>query len=1581
MATIANVVIGAGTRSQSNQTASVAGNLAITGGTLSQVTTSSLTQNSRIYVGGDFQSTGGTIAHSAVGSNDLLLIDVAGDVNIAGLAAVTLTSKSQIHCGGNWTSDATFAPTAGLVRIDGPASAVQAASLPNLTVASTAVATTLSATALAGTLTIESGGQLTSLGSADIAGGVSLADGSSSWDLGSLTHFVAGSWSSSGGSATSAGSGTVTFDGNGSWSSGMATIANVVIGAGTRSQSNQTASVAGNLAITGGTLSQVTTSSLTQNSRIYVGGDFQSTGGTIAHSAVGSNDLLLIDVAGDVNIAGLTAVTLTSKSQIHCGGNWTSDATFAPTAGLVRIDGPASAVQAASLPNLTVASTAVATTLSATALAGTLTIESGGQLTSLGSADIAGGVSLADGSCSWDLGSLTHFVAGSWSSSGGSATSAGSGTVTFDGNGSWSSGMATIANVVIGAGTRSQSNQTASVAGNLAITGGTLSQVTTSSLTQNSRIYVGGDFQSTGGTIAHSAVGSNDLLLIDVAGDVNIAGLAAVTLTSKSQIHCGGNWTSDATFAPTAGTVRIDGPASAAVAPTLPNLTIASTAVATTLSTTALAGSLTIESGGQLTSLGSADIEGGVTLADDWDLGSFTHFVAGTWTSTGGSATSPGAGTINFDGTGNLHTGAHSIPKAVVSAGTRTIGNQTASIIGNFDLLGGTLSVLTTGSLVDTSSLLVGGTFTATGGSMTQSSYGSDTVLIDVEGDVAISGLAQATLVAQSRFYCAGNWTSDATFAPTVGIVRIDGPASAVIATNLSNLTIASSAVATTLSATALAGTLTIESGAQLTSLGSADIDGSVSLGDATCSWDARQLHPLRRRQLGQLRLQRHHCRWRGHRLRRHGLPPHRGRQHPQGGRQCGDEDDRQSDRIHHRQLRSARRNPFRPDHRIPRQHELAPGRWDVHRHWRIHDSVLLRQRHRAHRRRRRRRHQRPRPGHAGRPEPVLLRRQLDQRRHLRPHCRYRPHRRIRLGDRRPHSAEPHHRLVRGGDDASRLRTLAGSLTIESGAQLTSLGSADIDGSVSLGDATCSWDLGNFTHLVAGNWGSSGCSATTAGGGAIDFDGTGYLHTAAGSIPKAVVSAGTRTIGNQTASIIGNFDLLGGTLSVLTTGSPVNTSSLLVGGTFTATGGSMSQSSYGSDTVLIDVEGDVAISGLAQATLVAQSRFYCAGNWTSDATFAPTVGIVRIDGSASAIVAPTLPNLTIASSAAATTLSATTLAGSLTIESGAQLTSLGSADIDGSVSLGDATCSWDLGNFTHLVAGNWGSSGCSATSAGGGAINFNGTGYLHTGAGSIAKVAVSAGTRTIGNQTASITGDFDLLGGTLSVLTTGSPVNTSSLLVGGTFTATGGSMSQSSYGSDTVLIDVEGDVAISGLAGATLVVQSRFHCAGNWTSDATFAPTAGTVHLDGGGTTSLAAATSGGTISFDDLVIKNGTRQSGSDLSLAAASVTIEVTGSLDVAARTSHRALRQPERQRRAERRGGRCPGARRRCECHDQPDRHAQRHRHLEQPGHRGRKRRRWLPLDGQRDDCGEQLRIQSDGSGRAGGQQRSHSCRPAE
>ncbi|MEW6745428.1 MAG: hypothetical protein AB1486_21970, partial [Planctomycetota bacterium] len=254
---------------------------------------------------------------------------------------------------------------------------------------------------------------------------------------------------------------------------------------------------------------------------------------------------------------------------------------------------------------------------------------------------------------------------------------------------------------------------------------------------------------------------------LSVAGDLTIDGSLQVTSTT-SLITVTGAWTNNGSFSHGSSTVTFSGTAGLGGSSTsvFYYLTIASSTRTVTTAAT-IAASLVINPGATLDADAALDVNGAVTVSSGatFDTGTSTHKVAGSWTSNAAGATTSGTGTIEFDGDGTVVTGANSIPNMLVSAGSRLVNSST--IAGDVGMTGGAITILyPTTTTVGGDATFTGGTFGSNGG----------TAILDVAGDFAM-GAAAGNLYAGTYIYCAGNWSSTATWNPAGGVVRLDSAA------------------------------------------------------------------------------------------------------------------------------------------------------------------------------------------------------------------------------------------------------------------------------------------------------------------------------------------------------------------------------------------------------------------------------------------------------------------------------------------------------------------------------------------------------------------------------------------------------------------------------------------------------------------------------------------------------------------------------------------------------------------------------------------------------------------------------------
>ena len=608
---------------------------------------------------------GGSLTFANLGT-----LDIAGNVTFSG----TLVSGATptILCGGNWTSDANFAPTSGHVMFDkaGAQTVAAAGALPSVTIASSSSVTTVSSWTVNGPFAVD--GSLTmTAGTLDANSSVIVA-ATGALTLPNGTHTFADNLFVNGGGFTVPG--TLSFDqATDSILRSTAVLPSIRIaktGAGVaRVDSHLTAS--GNLTLVSGAFFVSYQAGYT----MAVSGNALLQGGSLSFNNLGT-----LDVAGNVTFSGTSVAG--AAPTIRCGGSFTADANFAPTSGLVVFDGVGaqSVSTAGTFPGVSIESASSITTATALTLNGDLTVngsltDSASTLTVNGATTVNGNMSITAGVLDANghvtvgatgalaLGGATHTVSGDFLVNGGALTA--SGTLVFDqGTDTILRSTAVLPNLRIsktGAGvTRVDSNVT--VGGNLTLISGPFFVSYQAGYT----MAVSGNALFQGGSLSF-----NNLGILDVAGNVTFSGTSVTS--SSPMIRCGGNWTSNASFAPTSGLVVFDGTGAQSVtrAGTFPAVTIASTSSITTGIALTLNGDLTVAGSftdsaptlvvnGATTVTGTMSITSGVLDANGHvtvgaagalALGGATHTIAGDFRVNGGSLTA--AGTLIFDGHGH----------------------------------------------------------------------------------------------------------------------------------------------------------------------------------------------------------------------------------------------------------------------------------------------------------------------------------------------------------------------------------------------------------------------------------------------------------------------------------------------------------------------------------------------------------------------------------------------------------------------------------------------------------------------------------------------------------------------------------------------------------------------------------------------------------------------------------------------------------------------------------------------------------------------------------------------------------------
>lgn len=233
-------------------------------------------------------------------------------------------------------------------------------------------------------------------------------------------------------------------------------------------------------------------------------------------------------------------------------------------------------------------------------------------------------------------------------------------------------------------------------------------------------VTVGGDADFSGGTLT----GETPDAVLDIAGDVTWNG---ATASSPPVLSVGGDWNSNGSFAPDSNVVEFDGGGTSQVfadGSVFADLRITrGTTVDVTSARVALFGDLEVPPAGGFTSPSTVRFVGAAQTVD------------------------PGG----------------PLPNVEVAGPSVTFAGPDQQVGGSLRLVSGTLTV-DAGAELDVAGegLFEGGTLGA----------GGPGARLDVEGDCAFTG---TTGTAPPDIDCAGDWSSDATFAPTSGTVTLDG--------------------------------------------------------------------------------------------------------------------------------------------------------------------------------------------------------------------------------------------------------------------------------------------------------------------------------------------------------------------------------------------------------------------------------------------------------------------------------------------------------------------------------------------------------------------------------------------------------------------------------------------------------------------------------------------------------------------------------------------------------------------------------------------------------------------------------------
>lgn len=240
-------------------------------------------------------------------------------------------------------------------------------------------------------------------------------------------------------------------------------------------------------------------------------------------------------------------------------------------------------------------------------------------------------------------------------------------------------------------------------------------------------VTVGGDADFSGGTLT----GETPDAILDIAGDVSWTG---ATANNPPVLSVGGDWSSNGSFTPNGNVVEFDGGATSDVfsdgSVFFDVRVLRSTTVDVTSARLELQGDLTVPAAG------------GFTTA------STLRFVGATQT------VAPGG----------------PLPNVEVAGTSVTFTAAPQAVDGDLTLLSGTLTV-------DASAEIdVAGDGSFQGGVLASGAGGR----LDVEGSCSFTGTTGTT---PPDIDCAGDWTSDAAFAPTSGVVTLDGTADTIFDT------------------------------------------------------------------------------------------------------------------------------------------------------------------------------------------------------------------------------------------------------------------------------------------------------------------------------------------------------------------------------------------------------------------------------------------------------------------------------------------------------------------------------------------------------------------------------------------------------------------------------------------------------------------------------------------------------------------------------------------------------------------------------------------------------------------------------
>ncbi len=452
--------------------------------------------------------------------------------------------------------------------------------------------------------------------------------------------------------------------------------------------------------------------------------------------------------------------------------------------------------------------------------------------------------------------------------------------------------------------------------------------------------------------------------------------------------------------------------------------------------------------------------------------------------------------------------------------------------------------------------------------------------------------------------------------------------------------------------------------------------------------------------------------------------------------------------------------------------------------------------------------------------------------------------------------------VIAAGANVSTATSPLTSLGLTTNGSFTTSGVLDVNGSFGVGAAGVVTTTGGGVHTISGD---ATCSGTLAMTGTVRLDGTNAANLSCTSSFPIVEIAKTPPA---------NVDLNGNCTStglILTSGTfrvSVGFFSMSVNGNSTLAGGVLTIFNVGT----LHMNGNVTFSG---TTLAGTSpTLSCGGNLVMNSAVQVTSGTLTMDGpGAHTISAPGagMPVIVIAAGTSITTTTSPFVAIGLTANG--SFSTPGTLDINGNVNVGAAGTLTTTGGGSHTVSGDF---DCTGTLAMTGNVVFDGTTSGSFGSTSPFPpiVVAKTGGGMLDLHANATCSSLSVQSGLLRV-----SVGTFTLTVNGNATFTGGSLSAFNVG----ILDVNGNVTFSGTAVSAGMPTIR--CAGNFVADAAFAPTGGTLELDGPTPTTFGPAIAGSTLVVPILTVKNNVRSPTSPVLLRTTAIDVQAGGTLTVSA------------------------------------------------------------------------------------------------